>query len=250
MVENTEVMSCINGDGNPIENHDTQECASCGSARRKAERQPYRDQSEFATEEEHFAHCRQVRSGIVATGEPEPEQPEFDRFMVCGPTVKTPNLDKLAEKIHSAVKSEAVPESGEKGITFGDIDEIMERQRDVRIKANAERSYETGYRDGFIKARSLPDRNSQKTDPMKDDQLKKYEEAAKEHTRTHLSFHSDPSAAQGESFFMGCEFASQDTEERVKQAHNEAIDKVLACFGPEFDERESDLYEEIQKLKL
>lgn len=31
-------MTCINGDGNPIENHDTGECASCGAARRKEER--------------------------------------------------------------------------------------------------------------------------------------------------------------------------------------------------------------------
>lgn len=30
--------TCINGDGNPVENADTQECASCGAARRKAER--------------------------------------------------------------------------------------------------------------------------------------------------------------------------------------------------------------------
>lgn len=31
-------MYCINGDGKPIENRDTGECASCGAARRKAER--------------------------------------------------------------------------------------------------------------------------------------------------------------------------------------------------------------------
>ncbi len=33
-------MSCINQDGRPIENTDTGECASCGAARRKAERMP------------------------------------------------------------------------------------------------------------------------------------------------------------------------------------------------------------------
>jgi hypothetical protein len=32
------MTTCINEDGNPIENNDTGECASCGSARRKAER--------------------------------------------------------------------------------------------------------------------------------------------------------------------------------------------------------------------
>lgn len=32
------ILSCINGDGNPVENVDTQECASCGAARRKSER--------------------------------------------------------------------------------------------------------------------------------------------------------------------------------------------------------------------
>lgn len=32
------MTSCINGDGNPVENRTTGECASCGAARRKQER--------------------------------------------------------------------------------------------------------------------------------------------------------------------------------------------------------------------
>ncbi len=32
------MITCINNDGNPVENKDTGECASCGAARRKAER--------------------------------------------------------------------------------------------------------------------------------------------------------------------------------------------------------------------
>lgn len=36
---------CINGDGNPIENKETGECATCGSSRRKAERMKVKEEN-------------------------------------------------------------------------------------------------------------------------------------------------------------------------------------------------------------
>lgn len=79
---------------------------------------------------------------------------------------------------------------------------------------------------------------------MNADQQKNYEEAAKEYTLTHFSFHSSISAIQGESFFMG-----------AIHGHNEAIDKAIielsksVAFGY-LEERFDMIKGELQKLKL
>lgn len=89
---------------------------------------------------------------------------------------------------------------------------------------------------------------------MTDDQRKKYEEAAKEYAEAE-SFTHDGYVFSEKGFLAGCTFASQDTEERVKQAHNEAIEKAIELinrcpshFYSDNDYRQ--VTEEIQKLKL
>lgn len=88
---------------------------------------------------------------------------------------------------------------------------------------------------------------------MTDDQRKKYEEAAKAHM-IRPSGHSTFTRIRFDSFIAGCTFASQDTEERVRQAHNEAIDKALAIVNDAYTfDREDKIFaieDEIQKLKL
>lgn len=100
---------------------------------------------------------------------------------------------------------------------------------------------------------------------MTDDQRKKYEEAAKEYAANAIGDEESmiPETriyydACIEDFLAGCTFASQDTEERVKQAHNAALDKLAEVIR----ERQKELLsperwagvqvciDEIQKLKL
>lgn len=107
---------------------------------------------------------------------------------------------------------------------------------------------------------------------MTPEQTKKYEEAAKQHlihTKTGM-FEKDEKhgglrpdienclKAVTNAFFAGASLASQDTEERVKQAHNAALDKLAEVIR----ERQKELLsperwagvqvciDEIQKLKL
>jgi len=74
---------------------------------------------------------------------------------------------------------------------------------------------------------------------MTDDQKKKYEEAAKEHTRTHFSFHSSLSAMQGESFFMGATHAHNELSEKIdalanfKKYVHDRLDKMGIPSDPE-----------------
>lgn len=88
---------------------------------------------------------------------------------------------------------------------------------------------------------------------MTDDQRKKYEEAAKAYTD---NLGDDPPDHRDlrTAFKAGAEFATQDTEERVKQAYNEAIDKALAIVNDAYAFDSEDkifaIEGQIQKLKL
>lgn len=91
---------------------------------------------------------------------------------------------------------------------------------------------------------------------MTDDQRKKYEEAAKEYVEGKFQYiraEVEVSDVQA-GFLAGASYASQDTEERVKQAHNAAIDKALAIVNDAYTfDREDKIFaieDEIQKLKL
>lgn len=89
---------------------------------------------------------------------------------------------------------------------------------------------------------------------MTDDQRKKYEEAARDWAYNRLIDQRLHPQDLRDAYFEGCTFASQDTEERLKQAYTAAIDKALAivkdAYYSDSDDKILAIEGQIQKLKL